>query len=488
MKIRYDSNNLRTQYLDSGPNMKCTLLFTAIYRATGYKWRYGFLLLGLILSGYAPDIRAEDILMVYKQAVATSPVLARAKASLQADKAFYSVNRSAFFPRLQVNAGVSRNRADITGFGSPIDQGYSSDNYSVTLTQPIFRSRDWVALRSAEAQVLAGEKALVSAEQSLLLQVSTAYFQVLSAKANERVARSKRELLQKILEQAEAFLRVGTGDIVSVREARARLDAAESDLIGARNAVRTANQALARLTHGPVGALYDVGPFEPRGPIPDQVEPWVKTALENQPLLLEARQQLQIAKNGIEFARRARWPRLDLTTGYGYSKGSLLPSVKEREAQVGLVFNLPIYQGGEVGARTRQAEAQASAEEYRLKNLEDQVKLDVETNFLLLKDSVAQLKAAAQAASSARISMEATRKGYEVGTRSFIDLFDGIQNLTNARRNYYLSVYNHILSRIQLKTAAGLVNMKDIEDINGLLGPDTKQPDEADLLRQESRK
>ena len=126
--------------------------------------------------------------------------------------------------------------------------------------------------------------------------------------------------------------------------------------------------------------------------------------------------------------------------------------------------------------------AQASSERYRLENLEDQVKLEVETNFLRLNDSVAQLKAAAQASTSARISMEATRKGYEVGTRSLIDLFDGIQNLANAQRNYYLAVYYHILTRIQLKTAAGLVNIKDIEDINSLLGPGVNHPDEADPL------
>lgn len=436
--------------------------------------------LGLTLLGFVSDANAEDILTVYKQALATSPVLSRARASLQANEAFNSVNRSAFFPRIQAGAGASLNHADITGFGSPIDESYSADNYSVTLTQPIVRGQDWIALRASEAQVRAGEQALAAAEQSLILQVSEAYFQVLRADANERVARSKRDFLQKILEQAQKALKVGTGDIISVKEAAARLDTAESDLIGARNAVRIADRSLERLTHAPVGTLLDVGPLQPRGPVPDIVDPWVGSALENHPVLLEARQQVEISKDQIEIARRARWPRLDLSTGYSYSKGILLPGLKEGETQIGLVLSLPIYQGGEIGARTRQAQALAMAEGSRLKNLEDQVRLDVETNFLRLRDSVAQLKAAARAVDSACISVEATRKGFEVGTRSFIDLFDGIQNLAVARGNYYLALYNHVLSRVQLKTAAGLVSIKDVEDINMQLGSTANQPGAAD--------
>jgi outer membrane protein len=454
---------------------------------TGFNRKSSLLfLLGFILLGHASDMWGEDILTVYRQAVASSPVVARARASLQADEAFNSVNRSAFFPRIQADAGISRNDAEIRGFGSPIDESYYANNYSVTLTQPIFRGRDWVALRASEAQVRAGEKALLAAEQSLMLQVSVAYFQVLSARANERIALSKKDLLKKTLEQAEAFLKEGVGDITTVKEAKARLDAAESDLIGARNAVRVANQTLKRLTHGPVGVLRDVRPFEPHGPVPDRVEPWVQAAMKNQPLLLEAREQLQISGNQIEIARRARWPRLDLETGYSYSKGSLLPSEEARVAEIGLAFVLPIFQGGEIRARTRQAEAQALAKQYRLENLEDQVRLDVETNFLRLKDSVAQLKATAQAVDSARISMEATRKGYEVGTRSFIDLFDSIQNLASARRNYYLALYNHVLSRVRLKAAAGLVSIQDIADINTLLGPGMNHPDKADRLPGET--
>lgn len=443
---------------------------------------------GLVLAGHAPDIRAEDILTVYKRAVETSPVIARARASLQADEAFTSLNRAAFFPKIQADGGISRNNANIKGFGLPIDESYSGNYYSITLTQPIFHGRDWVALRASEAQFRAGEKALVATEQSLILLVSEAYFRVLSAEANERVARSKRDLLKKTLEQAEAFLKVGTGDIVSVREARARLDVAESDLIGAQNAVRTAIRALERLTHGPVGTLQDVGHLEPQGPVPDQVEPWVKAALENQPLLLEAQEQVRISKDQIEVARRTRWPRLDLDTGYNASKGALLPTEKVRESQIGLVLTLPIYQGGEIRASTRQAEARASAEEYRFENLKDQVRLDVETNFLLLTDSVAQLNASTQAVDSAGVSMDATRKAYEVGTRSFIDLFDSIQNLTNARRNYYLALYKHVLSRIQLKTVAGLVNIQDIEDINRLLKPGVNHPETTDYLSHETPK
>ena len=443
---------------------------------------------GLILPMHPSEIRAENILDVYNMALETSPVIAQAKASLRADEAFTSYNRAAFFPKIQADGGISRNKARISGFGLPIDESYSGNSYSITLTQPVFHGQNSAALSAAEARLRAGEKALVVSEQSLILNVSEAYFRVLGAEANERVARSMRDLLKKILEQTEAFLKVGTGDIISVKEARARLDSAESGLIGAQNTVRTAIRNMERLTHGPVGTLHDIGPFLPKGPVPDRVGQWVKTALENQPILLEAREQVSTAKEQIKIARRTRWPSLDLDTGYKASKGSLLPSMKDHESYVSLVLTLPIYQGGEIRASTRQAEAKASAEEYRLEDLKDQVRLDVETGFLLLKDSVAQLDASSQAVDSARVSMEATRKAYEVGTRSFVDLFDSIQNLTTARRNYYLALYNHVLSRVQLKAAAGLVSIKDIEDINRLLIPNAGYPETTDYPSQETTK
>ena len=143
--------------------------------------------------------------------------------------------------------------------------------------------------------------------------------------------------------------------------------------------------------------------------------------------------------------------------------------MKRTDIWAGIALVLPIYEGGGISAGIREAEALASASRYSVDDLRDQIRFETESSFLTLKDSVAQLGAAAQAEESARISMEATRKGYEIGTHSITDLLDSVQNYTNMRRNKIVALYNHILARIRLKRAVGVVSIKDIEDVNALL-------------------
>jgi outer membrane protein len=207
--------------------------------------------------------------------------------------------------------------------------------------------------------------------------------------------------------------------------------------------------------------------------------------METQPLLLQAKKQLQVSLDKVEIARRARWPHLNLDAGYGYWKGQLLPDIKRTDLWIGLAFVLPIYEGGGISAGIREAEALASAIRYSMEDLQDQVRFDTESSFLILKDSVAQLRASAQAEESARISMEATKKGYEVGTHSIVDLLDSVQNYTNMRRNNFIALYNHVLARIKLKTAVGAVSIKDVEDVNALL---KRRPMENEDERREEKK
>jgi outer membrane protein len=192
-----------------------------IYRSA---MKFFILLLLIPVSlGFPAIAYAEDLLAVYRQAASNSPVLGKAKAQLQAEEASGSVARAALYPKVNAYAGVNYYHSDMRGFPLlTIDESYNAANYSVTLTQPIVSGRDWVAVRASESRIGAAESAVLAVEQDLILRVSEAYFGVLRARANELVAAGQKDLLKKILEEAEAFLRVGTGDIVSVREARAR--------------------------------------------------------------------------------------------------------------------------------------------------------------------------------------------------------------------------------------------------------------------------
>ena len=440
------------------------------------------ILLGLlaalsIFPATSSAVAADDLVTVYRQAAATSPTLARAKSLLQADEATLPLARSYLLPHLNASGGVGGANLDMKGFGedfglplAPLkDDLYYDANYSVTLTQPVLNGQAWVGMRQADALIRAGQAAVLAAEQDLITEVADCYFGVLRAEAEERVSLNQKGLLQTVLAQTEAYLKVGSGDIIAVQEAKAGLDAAGATLIRSQNASRIARQRLERLTHQSVGSLADVGPLTPEGPNPNQVGPWLSTARENQPLLNQAREQLAVAQDEVEIQRRARWPKLNIGAGYSYDKGSFLPSLESNKMRIGVNVSVPLYEGGEISARTKRAAAQAKANEYRLKDLQDQVLLDTESAFLVLQNSVDELLAAQQAVTSYRTSLEATRKGYEIGSRSVVDLLKIAYDHEAAQRNYYVALYTQLVARVRLKAAAGVLCEDDVKAVNVLL-------------------
>ncbi|WP_437559220.1 TolC family outer membrane protein [Acidithiobacillus sulfuriphilus] len=421
---------------------------------------------------FAGPAAADNLLEAYQQAYATDPALAQARAELQAEFQDKPLARSALLPHLGAAAGVGDNTARITGFGAPISTGYLSNSYSVSLTQAVFNGQAFTALKQADSRIRASAAALIYTEQQLALQVAQAYFNVLQAQAQDRVAEKQEKLLDSIYRQTQANLQVGTGDIIAVNEALASLDAAKANVIKARNGVSVAQRALQRLTHHPVGILEDLGRFEAMGPQPDQTQPWVAMALKSQPLLHQAEAQLRTAQEQVEYNRRERWPKINLQGIASHTLGSPFPGVDFNQIGASLNLSMPLYEGGSISAAVQQSQAQAQASVDNLANLRDEVTLNTQTAFLNLQDSVAQLHAAKETVASAKVSLEGTRKGYEVGTRSIIDLLNTATDYIRAEQDYNVALYNQVVARVQLKAAAGVLTAADLESINALLSKD----------------
>lgn len=426
--------------------------------------------LGSMLAVSSSICRAQDLQTAWQQAAATSPEIARARAQLEAQQAGRTIARSALLPHLAAGASGGMNTAHVTGFGAnPLSMGYHSDLFSASLTAPIFDGQSLIAVKQAASRIQASEAALAYAEQNLALAVTESYFGVLRAQANELVARQQEKLLEKIHAETLAKLQVGTGDIISVREVEAKLDAAKSDLIVATNSVAIAKDQLQQLTHHPVGILQDVAILEPMGPHPDASGPWIAEALRNQPLLQQARAEWKESQQQVQFARRTWWPKLTLSGVGQHSSGALLPPLVVNQVGASLNLSVPIYQGGSIRAGVRQAKALSMATHQTVNAMQDQIRLETQIAFLQLQNSVEQFHAAKQAVRSAQTSLDATRMGFEIGSRSIIDLLTATTQLASARRTYYLALYTQLVARVQLKAAAGILSAQDIRAINTLL-------------------
>jgi len=425
-------------------------------------------LAALLLS---PAVFGEDLLSAYQAALRTDPSLAEARAKLQAAEQDKPLARSAYLPHLGLGASVGFNTGKFSGFaGLDLSKAYLSNSYSVTLSQAIFNGAALAALKEAGSTIQAASAGLAYAEQDLALRVAKAYFAVLEAQAQEAVAAKQTKLLQSIYEQTEATLRIGTGDIISVREARARLDSAKADEIQAQNATAIARKELERLTHQPVGQLAPLQNYQALGPQPDDMQAWVAATLKSQPQILQAEAETQTAQDDVEVQRRARWPKLDLQGIAQHVHGNPFPGFTENQAGVSLNLSMPIFEGGQISSQVQKAEAQSMATADHLGSVRDAAQLRVESAFLDLKNSVAQLKAAKEAVQSAKISLEGTRKGYEVGTRSIIDLLQTATDYARAEQQYNVAYYQQITARVALKAASGQLDLADLESINHLLG------------------
>jgi outer membrane protein len=416
----------------------------------------------------------QDLQTAYQQAASSSPLIAQARAQLDAELAGKPLARSALLPHVNAGASGGMNTAYVTGFGAQtISTGYHSDTFSASLTESLFDGQSSIAMRQADSRIQASEAALAYAQQAVASAVMQAYFGVLQAEANERVAQQQVKLFESISDQTNAALKVGTGDIISVQEARAQLDAANADLIAARNAVAVARNQLERLTHHPAGTLKDITTLQAIGPQPDTVDAWVTAALKNQPLLHQARATLHVSEQQVQWEERTRWPTLTLNGVAQHAVGTLIPPIGIDQAGASLNLSIPIFEGGRTRASIHQAQALARASQENVVNLQDQIKLETQTAFLNLQNSVAQFQAAQQSANSANVSLAGTRKGYEIGSRSIIDLLTATTNYAAAQRNYYLALYTQLVARTQLKAAAGVLTPRDIEDISSLLNGDS---------------
>lgn len=412
----------------------------------------------------------EDLATAYEQAAKSSPMIAQARAQLDAELAGKPLARSALMPHVNAFASGGMNTARVTGFGAQtISTGYHSDVFSASLTESLFDGQSLAALKQADSRIQASEAALAYAQQVVALEVTQAYFGVLEAQANEHVAQQQVDLLRGIYDQANARLKVGTGDIITVQEAQAEQDAANADWIAAKNTVAIAKSRLARLTHSAVGNLRDVTTLKAIGPQPDTANAWVAAALKNQPLLQQAKATLHVSEQQVEYAQRARWPTLTLSGVGQHAAGTLIPPVTADQLGASLNLSIPIFEGGRTRASIHQAKALARASRENVANTQEQITLDTQTAFLELENSVAQYRAAEQSVTSAKVSLDGTRKGFEIGSRSIIDLLTATTNYAAAQRNFYLALYTQLVARAQLKAAAGVLSPLDIENLNSLL-------------------
>ncbi|MFS1862739.1 outer membrane channel protein TolC [Vibrio lentus] len=424
----------------------------------------------LILLAMSGAVKADSLSEIYGLAKQHDPELLEAAA--QRDSAFEAINstRSNLLPQIDLTAGyvyqdTDRHEAD-----------GSSGNVNLGLVQSIYDRGSWISLSISEKTAREADARYAVTQQSVIYNITEAYFDVLSAKDNLRFVQSEKEALAKQLNQTEQRFAVGSAPITDVQDAQAQYDNVVAQEIQAQNSVENALEELRAITGRPASNLsvLDINRFStsmPELPVNELVQ---KASNENLQILA-GRIQKDIAKEQISLADSGHLPTISLTTGYEYTKNFDEPNNPvtgytqdddENLFNIGVSIDLPVYSGGRVTSEGKQAQYQYVSASQDLESTYRDVEKNIRAINNNIRSAIGSIKAYEQSLVSAKSALEATEQGFMVGTRTMVDVLDSTQNVYQAQKNLSDARYQYILSRVQLKQATGSLSEQDIFDVD----------------------
>ena len=438
---------------------------------------YSKLLLVVLSCSY---LSAENILEIYNEALENDPTYRSAEYSYLADKEIVVQGRAALLPSITLSGSTNWNeyyQNDV------LQQEYNSFSKSARITQPLFRLDTWFNFKRSKSLTNAAEADFAYEQQSLLLRTAELYFGVLRAIDNLNAAISEEKAIKKQLDQAQQRFEVGLSAITGVQEAQLAFDLSKAARISTEGNLFSAREALNALIGREIFSLNELGDdLNVSSPYPNSKEEWVELALKNNYQLKASYLRKDAAKNNARNAASNHLPKIDIvgsgsdseTNQFNYEgfeingQGIPIPAVTGRR-NYAIQMSVPIFQGGAVSSRRKQAYSQYNQADENSLFTERRVIQEVRSQFSNVATLVANVTAQKQAVISATSALEATQVGYKVGTRNVVDLLQAEKNLYSAEKNLANAKYDYILANLRLALAAGTISPSDIVDINNLL-------------------
>jgi outer membrane protein len=430
--------------------------------------------LGLISYGTS----AQSLHQIYQQALLGDPQVKQATANRDAQFEAINQARAVLLPQISGAISLGNTALSFSDDGKGWQTGNWGGDASISLTQQIYAQSSWLNLSVSEKVAAQSDAQLAQVQQDLILRVANAYFNILEAKDDLSFVQAEQRAIERQYEQTKQRFEVGLTNITDLHEARAQLDLSLADEIFSKNTLDNSFEALSEITgqrHTALDAL-NTKLFSPSMPTPSKAGDWELIAQENNLVLLNQRLSVDIAKQQIDVAKSGHLPTLgaSATLSHFYNQSSngsdssntTTPGNNFDEASIGLVLNVPIYSGGAITSQTKQARfgyvasAQTLEENYR------SVVRNIRSNFNNVHASISSISALTQAEISANSALEATDAGFQVGTRTIVDVLNSTRQVYDAKRQLSAARYIYILSVLSLKETAGTLTEQDLQLIS----------------------
>ncbi len=446
--------------------------------------------LGLLMA--TPAAQAEDLLTVFERAVANDPQIREADALRRASLESKPQALAALLP--QLSGAASRQKDDTDGSSTsqfvlngvlvPSDRSGQGDTtntrWSVDLRQSVFSWANWVSLKRADKTVAQAEADYQAEQQALISRVSDAYFNVLAAQDSVEAQSTALEAISRQLDQADKRFEVGLIAITDVQEAKAARDSAAAAVIASKRSLASTQEQLRAITGEKYTVLAKPGDAMPlNSPVPAEEDKWVELSMEQNLALVSSRLAADIARDDVRASFSGHLPEVDLVASRSNAvndaqqrlrSGAISSSDSDQDnSSYSLQLSVPIFSGGATSSRVRQSEYRWQAARERLVRTSRETERAARDAYLGVISEISRVNALRQALESNQTALKATEAGYEVGTRTAVDVLDARRNLVQAQTNYARSRYDYMLNVLRLKLAAGTLDKPTLAEVNSWL-------------------
>ena len=423
------------------------------------------------------EVFSNDLLSIYKEALEKDPEFNSKKADLAISKEFLNQSRSNLMPQVRVNAGTNWNEYYQD---RQLQNDYNTFSYGLNVSQPLFRLDKWFANKQAKENVEAAEAQFAYQQQNLIIRVTSAYFKVLSAKANLEAKIATEKALKN---QYEAVLqRFNTGSVsrIELAEAKAALNRAESDKVQAEGNVDISFEELNSIVGRQVKLITPLNTsLEFKAPRTD-IDNEVTKGLSTNYLILEAKNRVEAADANTKSKTSNYLPKIDLSananrrtskqyTFDGVDSNIDLPFSIPEETEnriYSIQFSMPLFTSGLNNSQRRQALLQEVKTEEQLILIERGIVQEIRSLYTALRTAELNISSLKSAVESSKDALEATRVGYELNSRNLIDLLQAERNYSESINNLSQATYGFIVTSLQYKRAVGNLAPGDVIELN----------------------
>lgn len=443
---------------------------------------------------------AASLLEIYQQALQSDPLIHEAEARRLAALEAEPQARGVLLPQISFGGDWTRADTDGSGIENAVNQDPNTGEIVITpvpfstviedettrwsfeLRQTLFRWDQIVGLRRADKTVARAEADREAAQQDLIVRVTQRYFDVLAAEDRLLARHANKNAIARQLEQAKQRFDVGLIAITDVQESQAAFDQSVADEIAAKRELATAREFLREITGQYVAELSAPAENLPlRSPDPSGEQEWIDLAMSQNLALVASRIDEELARDEIALRRNGHFPTIDLVASTGNDDSTsernnnnigFLPADSDFDRDsISIQFNLPLFAGGTTSSRVKEAVYLHRAAREQLQRVTRETERATRDAYLGVLSEISRVQALEQAVASSQTALEATQAGFEVGTRTIVDVLNAQFQLFQAVTNFYQARYDYILNAMRLRQAAGMLQVQDLERFDQFLAP-----------------